>query len=81
MQRADHNMLTRGAEALGGTLQWTDALDRVHPHGSSENQRFRIFWASASAGNPSFRLCRGELHAEESAAWRPLDGDLESSDL
>ena len=37
MQRADHNMLTRGAEALGWTLQWTDALDRVHPHGSSEN--------------------------------------------
>ena len=23
------------------------------------------------------RLCRSELHAEE--AWRPLDGDLESS--
>ena len=29
----------------------------------------------------SLRLCRGELHAEESTAWRPLDGDLESSDL
>ena len=39
MQRADHNMLTRGAEALGWTLQWTDALDRVHPHGSTQNQR------------------------------------------
>ena len=31
--------------------------------------------------NRSLRLFRGELHAEESAAWRPLDGDLESSDL
>ena len=32
-------------------------------------------------GNQSLRLCRGELHAEESTAWRPLDGDLESSDF
>ena len=44
MQRADHNMLTRGAEALGWTLQWTDALDRVHPHGSSENHLFLLFY-------------------------------------
>ena len=29
----------------------------------------------------SLRLCRGELHAEESTAWHPLDGDLESSNL
>ena len=33
------------------------------------------------AGNQSSRLCRGELHAEESAAWRPAAEDLESSDL
>ena len=44
MQRADHNMLTRGVEALGWTLQWTDALDRVHPHGSSENQILALFF-------------------------------------
>ena len=29
----------------------------------------------------ALRFCRGELHAEKSTAWRPLDGDLESSDL
>ena len=61
MQRADHNMLTRGAEALGWTLQWTDALDRVHPHGSSENQKIiydqRVKWGNPA--NPGFKG-RGE---------------------